>query len=28
LGANTKQQAQDMLSEGLFSYRRPYYLKN
>ena len=28
LGANTKQRAQDMLSEGLFSYRRPYYLKN
>jgi len=28
LGATSKQRAQDMLSEGLFSYRRPYYLKN
>jgi len=28
LGASGKQQAQDMLNQGLFSYRRPYYLKN
>lgn len=28
LGANDKQEAQEMLSQGLFSYRRPYYLKN
>lgn len=28
LGSNTKQKAQEMLNQGLFSYRRPYYLKN
>jgi len=28
LGASGKQQAQEMLSQGLFSYRRPYYFKN
>jgi len=28
LGASGKQEAKDMLNQGLFSYRRPYYLKN
>lgn len=28
LGSNSKQEAQEMLSQGLYSYRRPYYLKN
>lgn len=28
LGANKKQRALDMLNDGLFTYRRPYYLKD
>ena len=28
LGASSKLSAKEMLDDGLFSYRRPYYLKN